>query len=203
VSYLPVDFHHQLGLHQRDVQLFLAAPPRGERPACPRMTAPPRSEQARRRRPRRVRPVEASRTLAPCPPRPLPHQPPPPDVTAALTAARRGGPADAQPAERALILNSSQGMAKGVATGMSAARPRRTTVVTWTDFGALWRPAQHLPQHSAQHLANTQRNTGPYEAKRRLGGLVTVSRATRSRTSRQITLHRICRSPGGHRWFIT
>jgi hypothetical protein len=40
------DFHHQLGFHQRDVQRLPAAPPGGERPACPRMTAPPRSEQA-------------------------------------------------------------------------------------------------------------------------------------------------------------
>lgn len=30
-----------------------------------------------------------------------------------------------------------------------------------------------------------------------------VARTTRSRTSRQMTLHRICRSPGGHRWFTT
>jgi len=40
------DFHHQLGFHQRDDQFLLAAPPGGERPACPRMTVPPRSDQA-------------------------------------------------------------------------------------------------------------------------------------------------------------
>ncbi|MEV7864247.1 hypothetical protein AB0O86_37220 [Streptomyces hirsutus] len=39
------DFHHQLGFHQRDDQVFLAATPGGERPARPRMTVPPRSEQ--------------------------------------------------------------------------------------------------------------------------------------------------------------
>lgn len=55
----------------------------------------------RRRRPGRCWPVAASRTLASCAPRPLPRRRPPPDVTAALTAAGRGGPADAQPAERA------------------------------------------------------------------------------------------------------
>lgn len=44
------DFHHQLGFHQRDVELLLAAPPDRERPACPRMTAPPRSEQTGDRR---------------------------------------------------------------------------------------------------------------------------------------------------------
>ncbi len=38
-------FHHQLGFHQRDDQFFLAAPPGGERPARPRMTAPPSSQK--------------------------------------------------------------------------------------------------------------------------------------------------------------
>lgn len=59
-----------------------------------------------------------------------PHRRPPPNVTAALTVARRGGPADAQPTERApipgasaspippsLILNSSQGMGEGSRNG--------------------------------------------------------------------------------------
>ncbi|MFF0000588.1 hypothetical protein [Streptomyces avermitilis] len=45
---------------------------------------------------RRLRPMAPPRTLAPRPPRPLPRRRPPPDVTAALTAAGRGGPADAQ-----------------------------------------------------------------------------------------------------------
>ncbi len=71
----------------RDDQLFLAVPPCGERPVCPRMTAPPRSEQRRGRRRRRLpppvrvpllRPVAAPRTLAPRPLRPLPRRRAPP-----------------------------------------------------------------------------------------------------------------------------
>lgn len=41
------DFRHQLRFHQRDVQLFLAAPPGVERPARPRMTAPPSEREGR------------------------------------------------------------------------------------------------------------------------------------------------------------
>ncbi|MFC8364200.1 hypothetical protein ACFUIY_30505 [Streptomyces griseorubiginosus] len=51
------DFHHQLGFHQRDVLLFLAAPTGGEPPARPRMTAQTSSEQAGDRRTCRARVV--------------------------------------------------------------------------------------------------------------------------------------------------
>ena len=43
---IDADFHHQPGLDQRDVQSLPAAPSGGERPARPRMPAPPRLEQA-------------------------------------------------------------------------------------------------------------------------------------------------------------
>jgi hypothetical protein len=40
------DFHHHLRFHERDVQRLAPAPPGGERPACPGVAAPARSEQA-------------------------------------------------------------------------------------------------------------------------------------------------------------
>lgn len=120
----------------------------------------------RRRRPRRLRPVAASRPLAPFPPRPLPRRRPPPDVTAPPTATGRGGrrraTRRARPAPRLRPRRPSRpppsstparAWSKGVATGMSAARPRRTPLVTCADSRALRRPAQRLPQHSAQHGA--------------------------------------------------
>lgn len=68
------------------------------------------------------------------------------------TASRDANPgSDPRPRPRppSPALNSSQAWAKGVTTGMSAARLRRTPEVTWADSRSLYGTAQLLPQTSS------------------------------------------------------
>jgi hypothetical protein len=77
-----------------------------------------------------------------------PHRRPPPGHAAVSGTARRPGrrahpqapdprPHPRRPFRLSLTLNSSQDMAEGAATGMSAPRPHRTAMMTWADAKTL------------------------------------------------------------------